>query len=301
MRLNPNIEIIKGYQRNFLVDKQFNRYEILSKFDKIPLQYLISEKYFIKYNNVSFIQRSNSITIKNKNIIFFLTDVEILYNDLLYYLLNYFNINEVCLKVNSNDLNNKYDKIIFNIKRIKKVFLLVPENHNSSIYQENFSNFVEIKTYKIKGKYTPEFVLSYNGLTNYNKVNLFFYNKIILDSKKMNLMNDLSIFNKGYLNLMHIFYNVTPIIPSKSRISVCSTCEFRGVCLDYRIPLKQIDDTFFYDNECSYNPYIAKWEGEVGYRTLAECGVISNEEGFFIDHERIAEINRELWGEDVVN
>ena len=38
-------------------------------------------------------------------------------------------------------------------------------------------------------------------------------------------------------------------------------------------------------------------KGEEGYRTLAECGVVSNAEGFSIDHERIAAINAELWGE----
>ncbi len=37
--------------------------------------------------------------------------------------------------------------------------------------------------------------------------------------------------------------------------------------------------------------------GEEDYFSLAECGVVSNETEFSIDHERIAEINKQLWGE----
>ncbi|HLV91705.1 MAG TPA: hypothetical protein VKX34_01175, partial [Aequorivita sp.] len=56
--------------------------------------------------------------------------------------------------------------------------------------------------------------------------------------------------------------------------------------------------TMYNTTECNYNPYIAKWEGEEGYKTLSECGVISNENGFTIDHDKIAEINAKLWGEE---
>jgi len=84
----------------------------------------------------------------------------------------------------------------------------------------------------------------------------------------------------------------------KSRTDVCRDCEFRNMCLDGRAPVQRSNaDTWLHLSECPYNPYICKWKGEEGYRTLAECGVVSNAEGFSIDHERIAAINAELWGE----
>lgn len=84
---------------------------------------------------------------------------------------------------------------------------------------------------------------------------------------------------------------------SKKMIDVCKECEFRYMCMDNRIPESRSLETWFHEKECPYNPYICKWKGEEGYRTLAECGVVSNAKGFSIDHERIAAINAELWGE----
>ena len=83
----------------------------------------------------------------------------------------------------------------------------------------------------------------------------------------------------------------------KDDSSVCSDCEFRYACMDRRIPEPRLVLGWFHATECPYNPYICKWQGEEGYRTLAECGVVSNAEDFSIDHERIAAINAELWGE----
>lgn len=83
----------------------------------------------------------------------------------------------------------------------------------------------------------------------------------------------------------------------KDDIHVCRDCEFRHMCVDRVVPVRREDGTFYRKQECNYNPYICKWKSEEGYRALAECGVVSNAEGFSIDHERIAAINAELWGE----
>ena len=70
------------------------------------------------------------------------------------------------------------------------------------------------------------------------------------------------------------------------------------MCVDNRLPYKRKENEWFHKIECKYNPYIAKWEGEEGYQTLEECGVLSNEKGFSIDHEKIAKINAVLWDEE---
>lgn len=84
---------------------------------------------------------------------------------------------------------------------------------------------------------------------------------------------------------------------SKDVVDVCKDCEFRHMCMDNRVPHPRRSSAWYHEEECPYNPYICKWKGEEGYRTLAECGVTSNAEAFSIDHDRIAAINAELWGE----
>ena len=80
-------------------------------------------------------------------------------------------------------------------------------------------------------------------------------------------------------------------------IDVTKDNEFRYMSIDNRIPYQRQDGSWYHKEEPNYNPYIAKWKSEEGYKTLAECGVISNEKGFSIDHKKIEEINKELWGE----
>jgi len=90
----------------------------------------------------------------------------------------------------------------------------------------------------------------------------------------------------------------------KEICDVCKDCEFRHMCVGNRLPYKRLGlsqskskEQWFHKTECNYNPYICKWESEEGYKTLAECGVVSDETGFSIDHEKIEKINHELWGE----
>lgn len=84
---------------------------------------------------------------------------------------------------------------------------------------------------------------------------------------------------------------------TKEQIDVCKDCEFRHICTDCRAftDHKRPNSR---PSKCTYNPYIGKWQGEEGYRTLQECGIRSDETGFYIDHDKIAAINRELWGDD---
>lgn len=84
----------------------------------------------------------------------------------------------------------------------------------------------------------------------------------------------------------------------KEITDVCKDCEFRHMCVDNRLPFQRAENEWYHKIECNYNPYICKWEDEEGYKTLEECGVKSDEKVFSIDHERIAEINEVLWGEE---
>lgn len=83
----------------------------------------------------------------------------------------------------------------------------------------------------------------------------------------------------------------------KDNTDICKDCEFRYMCVDQRLPSLRKKDEWFHFTECDYNPYISKWKNENGYRTLFECGIISNENEFSIDHNKVALINSENWEE----
>jgi SPASM domain peptide maturase of grasp-with-spasm system len=85
---------------------------------------------------------------------------------------------------------------------------------------------------------------------------------------------------------------------NKDQIKICSDCEFRSICSDCRIYTEIEDDIYSKPKKCKYNPYISKWEGESGHRTLAECGIIYDENGLALDHGEIDKVNAELWSEE---
>lgn len=86
----------------------------------------------------------------------------------------------------------------------------------------------------------------------------------------------------------------------KDQIAVCRDCEFRYMCVDARIPHKTDNGNYFFnkDSKCPYNPYICLWEGQDGYVPVEECGNYSRETGFVPDKDKIAELNKRIWGEE---
>lgn len=46
----------------------------------------------------------------------------------------------------------------------------------------------------------------------------------------------------------------------KDDCNVCCNCEFRYSCVDNRIPVKKDENHWFFEKDCSYNPYTSKWE-----------------------------------------
>ncbi|MDR1348812.1 MAG: SPASM domain-containing protein [Prevotellaceae bacterium] len=56
----------------------------------------------------------------------------------------------------------------------------------------------------------------------------------------------------------------------KDDIEVCKDCEFRYVCTDCRVFIKESSNIYSQPANCNYNPYIAKWKGEEGYITVEE-------------------------------
>ena len=84
----------------------------------------------------------------------------------------------------------------------------------------------------------------------------------------------------------------------KDQIDVCKDCEFRYMCTDCRCFIKDPDNIYSQPAKCPYNPYICLWEGQEGYVPVEECGAYSRETGFVPDKKRIAELNKQIWGEE---
>jgi SPASM domain peptide maturase of grasp-with-spasm system len=56
----------------------------------------------------------------------------------------------------------------------------------------------------------------------------------------------------------------------KDDIDVCQDCEFRHICTDCRAFIKDPENIYSQPSKCSYNPYIAKWEGQEGWISVEE-------------------------------
>jgi SPASM domain peptide maturase of grasp-with-spasm system len=85
---------------------------------------------------------------------------------------------------------------------------------------------------------------------------------------------------------------------TKDKIDVCKDCEFRYVCSDCRVFIKDPDNIYSQPAKCTYNPYIAKWQGEDGYVPVEECGAYSKTTGFVPNHDIVAQLNKTIWSEN---
>ncbi|MEI6764661.1 MAG: grasp-with-spasm system SPASM domain peptide maturase [Bacteroidota bacterium] len=56
----------------------------------------------------------------------------------------------------------------------------------------------------------------------------------------------------------------------KDDIEVCKDCEFRHMCTDCRAFIKEPNNIYSQPAKCTYNPYIAKWQGEEGYISIED-------------------------------
>ncbi len=144
--------------------------------------------------------------------------------------------------------------------------------------------------------------------TESQKHNTYFNRKLFIDVngdiKNAPLMEN--IF--GNINSFNNSAEILKIIASnefqeywnvhKGLIDICKECEFRHMCVDNRIPVKRNEKEWYHEIECNYNPYIAKWQDEEGYKALKECGVQSNEQGLMINRKKLNAVNKEIWGDD---
>jgi SPASM domain peptide maturase of grasp-with-spasm system len=220
-----------------------------------------------------------------------------------YFITTNFHSLEVSLLLFENN-NEELLKICHEFPIISKIFVA-----NENVKTRNTGGyFGNILRFKNKTDFTPTFVPRIETYLESQKHNLYFNKKLFID-KNGDIKNAKEVKSKsGNIKAVNLFDKLLSLVESKrfqkywfshkGITDVCKDCEFRHMCVDNRLPIERSENDWFHKTECNYNPYIAKWEGEEGYQTLEECGVISNENGFSIDHEKISKINAVLWGED---
>jgi SPASM domain peptide maturase of grasp-with-spasm system len=132
--------------------------------------------------------------------------------------------------------------------------------------------------------------------------NLYYNRKVIIDESgniKNSVHNDVNFGNIQNDSLkttiekesFREYWNIT-----KDKIDVCMLCEYRNMCIDSRVPIKRGDGSYYFVDECSYNPFISKWKGDENYMNLNDCGIVVDEKGIKIDEERIEAANQKIWG-----
>lgn len=85
---------------------------------------------------------------------------------------------------------------------------------------------------------------------------------------------------------------------SKKITDICNDCEYQRICVDKRIPIKRKNEnTWFFKEDCSYNPYISLENNNIEYLKPSELGVVSTSKSFSVNHSIIKEYNKKIWDE----
>jgi hypothetical protein len=286
--------LTKGFNRNLLIDTQDKiLYFVPKDFEEVDLSTMLFSEYnFLENELVSpFSKESFDLDILE------IAEIELIDSNSFETFLRYcnaLNVKYLIIYLNGVLAENKaiVEKAERSLKNgdlsFRKIYFIVNEEINSFKKVKNLNYFTFLTSEDLKNQREVKlenFVLGLNFIAVSLIKNVFFGGRhFIVPSKK-----------KPYFKTSDTaqIRNAT-----KDKTQVCCDCEFRNICNDTRRPKYQKRNLWFHETECNYNPYISKWEDEEGYRTLGECGVISNEHEFSIDHEKIAKINAELWPEE---
>ncbi|MEI6764663.1 MAG: grasp-with-spasm system SPASM domain peptide maturase [Bacteroidota bacterium] len=189
-----------------------------------------------------------------------------------------FNI-QIFITENTQISKPEIDRLLSRNPRIEKliVFNSKRKNNKSPAFR-NFCHFVETAlTPNDCGKISPAyFITSISLFTESQHHNTCLNRKVCIDingdikncpamSRSFGNIRDTSIAQAiakpGFKDLWNI---------RKDDIEVCRDCEFRYMCTDCRTFIKDEKNIYSQPSKCTYNPYIAKWQGEEGYISIED-------------------------------
>ncbi len=223
-------------------------------------------------------------------------------------ILNCDDLDELFLRIKTNITNLTFHSIelviintIINNRDFKKFKAKVLRETDLIIDVNRVNN----RTLKEDRFFRPNFIIDIQVFTEALTHNTYFNRKLYIDiqgylkngievSKPLANINShentFAILNTVRGSKIKKLWNA-----NKDKIDVCRDCEFRYMCIDNRVPQPKDNGYFYYEKECSYNPYISKWSGDIDFHTLGEIGVISNKSLFSIDTEKVQQIHKRIW------
>ncbi|MCE9539157.1 MAG: hypothetical protein K8R85_08060, partial [Bacteroidetes bacterium] len=241
-------------------------------------------------------------------------------NAALFKLLSALNVKTMGVIVSKQDSINKINNFL-NLDTLKKYSL---QSFNIILLESDIDNIDLLEA--------NPFITNITNLDQISKKNILEENRIVLNNPSINLYTEAqkhhTYFNRklyideigniknaptsedtfGKVKNIKTGLQLKAIVQSrkfqkywfvnKEVCDICKDCEFRYMCVDNRLPIKRNIHSWYHKIEFNYNPYIAKWKDEKGYKTLAECGVSSSRDGFTINKEKLNQINKKLWGDD---
>ncbi len=191
------------------------------------------------------------------------------------------------------------EALLRNEKRIPSIFVETAENNRKSEFKE--IQFVrKIQWHENASPSINDFVVNVEFFMESQFHNPY-WNKRIWLTKEGLIKDGIEGTSYGPITIENLrkYSNEERIIENvpKDEIAVCSSCEFRYACYDSRIPVPAAHEyKWNHKSECNYNPFICKWKGEEGYKTLEECGIAITTVEYNLESARLAEINEEIWG-----
>lgn len=292
---NEDREIVKDYYQ-FLIDNELifeiNKNEKVffpSVVPKYDVPELITNSVLL-INNENF-KRFKIIfsKIKKTGCKFFQLklDFKVNKNDLsiieaLFFNTNILSVDIIIKELDKNIVVNEIVSFVKNVGRVKN--LCIHKSTKNEILRSN-TNMDNIIYLESEADFNKEYIGMDNFIVNdlsYSEsleFNLYFNKKLYIDDIG-NIKN--SNHSKSFGN---IFVNdLISIVSSakfqrlwfitKEKIETCSDCEFRNICIDYRIPIKKEMKYYYKEvDACNYNPYLAKWKGEEGYISVKKMTI----------------------------
>ena len=168
------------------------------------------------------------------------------------------------------------------LKQIVELFDCFLEINNELILDNKDIDLLPSRVIHKKkhSNFTPIFKFDLSHYHLSLKYNSFFKKKIFFKSN-LEFSSD-NLFSKSYTNnILDITFKNSHSIKNKASILVCRDCEHKYICYDSRVPISTpIENIYTFKIECPYNPYLAKWDTEEGYQTVAQSiadGVVSEE------------------------
>lgn len=323
IKKHAQVEFIKGYNRTCVYDISRRDYEFIPNnisdlfldnehiiesdlnYTDSDIKYwidLLFEKEYIfripKKLSKRFVNIDRHFTSPNK-IEFAIIEISSEINFEIFEKLESLFCRHIALKFNDNAEIEDLLKIIVSNFFFESVSIILddeipPEKQN--YLKDKYLNLYKIEKFKIDSPnkyFRPDFRINIEIFNEALKYNIYHNRRIYINKAGYFSFG----INDGHFSKV-LFVNSSGFDSeiwrvSKDKCLVCKECEFKYMCIDNRIPKKIKDDMYYYPDECSYNPYISKWNNDENFYSISEIGIKFPH--FKVDKNKIEKIMDQIW------